>query len=70
MLNPWIFHKIVYSTNCHAKRQFDVKLYTHLPTFANVERGNPQNYDAFKKHIRVFAIPLPTLILCQHYLAS
>ena len=48
--------------NYHAKRQFDVKLYTHLPTLVNVERGNPQNYDAFKKHIQVFTIPLSTLI--------
>ena len=48
----------------------DVELYTHPPTLANVERGNPQNYDAFKKHIQFFAIALPTLIPCQHYLAS
>ena len=56
--------------NYHAKCQFYVKLYTHLPTLANVERGNPQNYDAFKKHIQVFTIPLPTLIPCKHNLPN
>ena len=50
----FIFREIIVSgwrpyPNCHAKGQFDVKLYTRLPTLANVERGNPQNYDAFKK---------------------